>query len=409
MTSPELAVLLYGRRVATLYQDKNGRHELEYAADPGQTPLSLSLPLEQVRHGHRIVNAFLLGLVPDDSAVRARIGDQFGVSGENPYALLEHIGLDCAGAVQFCPPDQVEEVLARPGELCPVNEEQIADRLKQLRRTPSATWTLPQERWSLGGFQPKIALRQVESGWAEAIGAEPTTHIFKPGIPALQQSALNEHICLVTARSLELRAVESQYMEFDGEPTAIVTRYDRATNPEGGVVRIHQEDFCQAFGQPPTRKYEDHGGPSALQILNLLGQTQPEAQTQFIGYLAFNYLIGAPDSHAKNFSILHVGSDVRLAPVYDVASALPYEGLENARFAFSIGGQRTFGALSDSNWAQLASKAGIDAEQTVTIVHDIAERLPDALSDTIANPGLPSGDLAVRMLPAVARLCANSV
>ena len=92
MASPELAVLLYGRRVATLYQDKNGRHELEYADDPGQTPLSLSLPLEQTRHGHRVVNAFLSGLVPDDRAVRARIGDQFGVSGENPYALLEHIG-----------------------------------------------------------------------------------------------------------------------------------------------------------------------------------------------------------------------------------------------------------------------------------------------------------------------------
>ena len=409
MSSPELAVLLYGRRVAALRQDRNGRHELEYADDPGQTPLSLSLPLEQTHHGHRIVNAFLSGLVPDDRAVRAQIGNQFGVSGENPYALLEHIGLDCAGAVQFCPPEQVEEVLARPGELRPVDENQIAERLKQLRRTPSATWTLPQERWSLGGFQPKIALRRIGSGWAEAIGAEPTSHIFKPGIPALQQSALNEHICLSAARRLGLRAVESRYMEFNGEPAIVVTRYDRAVGPEGEVVRIHQEDFCQALGQTPTRKYEDHGGPSALQILNLLGQTQPEAQMEFIRYLAFNYLIGAPDSHAKNFSILHVGSDIRLAPMYDVASALPYDGFENARFAFSIGGQRIFGALSGDNWAQLAAKAGIDAEQTVAIVHDIAEQLPDALSDVLADPGLPSSELGVRMLPAVTRLCGNAL
>ena len=197
-------------------------------------------------------------------------------------------------------------------------------------------------------------------------------------------------------------------MEFGGEPTVVVTRYDRAIDPEGEVVRIHQEDFCQALGQPPTRKYEDHGGPSALQILNLLRQNQPDAGMKFIRYLAFNYLIGAPDSHAKNFSILHVGSDVRLAPMYDVASALPYDKFEDARFAFSIGGQRIFGSLSDENWAQLASKAGLDTDRAVAIVHDIAERLPDALRDTLSDPGLPSNELAVRMLPAVSRLCAST-
>ena len=96
---------------------------------------------------------------------------------------------------------------------------------------------------------------------------------------------------------------------------------------------------------------------------------------EFVGFLAFNYLIGAPDSHSKNFSILHVGPDVRLAPMYDVASTLPYEGFENARFAFSIGGQRVFGSLSDA----------------------------------LADPALPPNELSVRMLPAVARLCASAL
>ncbi|MDR0782622.1 MAG: type II toxin-antitoxin system HipA family toxin [Propionibacteriaceae bacterium] len=409
-SSPALAVLLYGQHIATIYQNKNGRHDLEYEPDPGATPLSLSMPLEQQHHGHRIVNAFITGLVPDDRVVRAGLGRQFDVSGENPYALLEHTGLDCAGAVQFCRPDEVEPTLTRPGELHPVDDQAIAARLKELRRTPSATWTLPRERWSLGGYQPKIALHKVGDHWAEATGSAPTTHIIKPGVHDLRQSALNEHLCLSTARRLDLPASETCFQEFAGEPAVVITRYDRTQSGTAAVGRLHQEDLCQALGIPPTRKYEEQGGPSALTILDLLARTDPGAQLRFIEYLGFNYLIGAPDCHAKNFSLLLVGTTVRLAPLYDVASGLPYEGRIDPTFAFALRGQRSFGTLSDENWSWLAKRAGLDDELVLQIVHDLAARIPDALRDSFAAaesiPG--TSELAARMLTPVAKLCARS-
>src|SRR5699024_1102321 len=106
------------------------------------------------------------------------LGRQFGVSGRNPFALLEHIGLDCAGAVQFCPPDLVPEVLAQTGELIPLHGRDIGDRLRELRANDASSWTAAREEWSLAGAQGKFALRLEDGDWYSATGAEPTTHII---------------------------------------------------------------------------------------------------------------------------------------------------------------------------------------------------------------------------------------
>ncbi|GEM_PF-2560188 len=117
MSSRHLAVLLYGRHVADLEQTRGGQHLLNYRSDPGATPISLTMPLAGGPFAQRVVDPFLDGLLPERQAAREAMSREFDVSARNPFALLAHMGLDCAGAVQFCAEDEVADVLARRGTL----------------------------------------------------------------------------------------------------------------------------------------------------------------------------------------------------------------------------------------------------------------------------------------------------
>jgi serine/threonine-protein kinase HipA len=293
-----------------------------------------------------------------------------------------------------------------------VTERDIGARLRSLSSGQPTPWTRPGESWSLAGAQSKFALRRLPDGsWAEASGGQPTSHIVKHGIPSLEDQALNEHLCLATARALGLDAAESRHAEFDHTSAIVLTRFDRHPDGQGGLTRIHQEDLCQASGTPPRRKYESSGGPGAVGLLKLLlgsgrnQDRQPNADA-FVAQVAFNYLVGAPDSHAKNSSILLVGDAVRLAPLYDTASAIPYDPALDGRFgqfAFSISGERRFGRVTDRHWARLATDAGLEPDRVLGVVADLAGRLPDTFSDTARRHG--AEHLATAMLDGIARLC----
>ncbi len=130
-----------------------------------------------------------------------------------------------------------------------------------------------------------------------------------------------------------------------GDMTAVVvTRYDRRVRADGEIERVHQEDLCQAPGVPPSRKYQNEGGPAPSDIARLLRGAMPadaveDAVRRFADALAWNWLIGGTDAHAKNHSLLLAGDQIRLAPLYDVASALPYGTHEKKlRLAMKIGG-----------------------------------------------------------------------
>jgi serine/threonine-protein kinase HipA len=412
-------VFLHGKHVADVEQTPGGQHRLAYLPDPGATPLSLSMPFARRNHPPRAVEPFLEGLLPDREEARAAIAQEFGASPRNPFALLAGMGLDCAGAVQFTPLDQSDAALGRPGNLVPVDERRIGARLRALRADPAASWSAPAERWSLAGAQAKFALRRLPAGsWAEATGSEPTTHILKPGIGEFRLQALNEHVCLDAARRAGLDAARTEYAEFDGEPAIIVTRYDRHTIGDR-LRRLHQEDLCQALSVRPANKYESGGGPTAVRVAALLGAAGTAADRRenpiaFIRHLALNYLIGAPDAHAKNYSVLLAGRSARLAPLYDVASGLPYDTGEHtglATSAMAIGGEQRFGRVQARHWGAFAEAADLDPQAVVGEVRDLAARLPDAMADALAAPEIQawSGGLRERLLPPVARLCAVSL
>lgn len=395
-----LDAYLNGRRAGTFTQDPQVlfSYDPDYLADPQATPLSVSMPLADATYRQSATLPWLDGLLPDSQDVRARWAQQFGVSATNGFALLTYMGLDTPGAVQLVPEGSP---LRHDGRLEPLDEKSLGGRLRALRSEP-AGWTTAGERWSLGGAQSKFALRW-SAGWFEAIGDEPTTHIVKPGVSGFRGQGLNEHLTMTAARTLGLRAADTRYEEFDGEPAIIVTRFDRAES-DGVIVRAHQEDVCMALSVARGKKYEDDGGPGAATIVDLLRGVGDMTQSipRFLDALVFNYLIGASDGHAKNYSLLLRGPRVTLAPLYDIASSLPYDATPDStlrKLAMAVGGEKRFGAVGRQSWGRLARRAGVDPEWLWSRVADLAAKLPDALSSAIAaTPAAKTSDLPARYL-----------
>lgn len=379
----------------------------------------MSMPVSNRTFGEPVVRPYLMGLLPDDPAVRRDLGRRLGVSGENPFALLGHVGLDCPGAVQVCD-ESLSSPSARGEGLVEVSHAEIAARLSEGRTSAGMRWEAEREHWSLGGQQSKFALRREGDRWFSCEGAAATTHILKPGIPDLRLEALNEFLCLRLARACGIPAARVEYAVFDGEPAIVVERYDRMRDSTGGVARLHQEDFCQALGVLPQSKYPEDGGPSAGDVIGLLRRTGAPAASNlaaFMKMLFFNYLIGAPDAHAKNYSLLLDRDAAYLAPLYDVASALPYaRRWEDVRLAMGIAGENRVARLSARRLGRFARANGMEGyglgpDALSGMLADLARRVPPALADVLgASSHIPGVDeLGERLLPRVDRVCAASL
>lgn len=384
----ELIVLLSDREIGRVRQDQRGRLTFTYddawRETRGAYPLSLSMPLAASEHRHDVIDAFIWGLLPDNHLVVERWAKKFQVSARSSFALISHVGEDCAGAVQFIRPDRLGAMLdAGPGHTTWLDDKEIAERLRTLRDDHSA-WRWPGDtgQFSLAGAQPKTALLLRDGEWGVPSGKIPTTHIIKPPTGDFDGHVENEHFCLALARALGLPTASSTVMQFDDEAAFVVERYDRRVT-DRGILRIHQEDMCQAFGVPPTMKYENEGGPSVSRIVDFLrdhsSAPREDAET-FIDAIAFNWLVGGTDAHAKNYSILiGAGGRLRLAPLYDVASIFPYEQFDSMKIklAMKIGGKYRIRDISSRSWHRLSDELRLDRDEVARRVCEMASRIPE--------------------------------
>ena len=258
-----LAIIVDGRIMGDIRKDKRARLTLAYDADWRQTPdaypLSLSMPLIVAQHEHAKIEPWLWGLLPDNEFILARWGQRFQISSRNPFAMLSHVGEDCAGAIQIVQPERADKLLSQPaGQVEWLDDKEIAERIRILRKDQSA-WRMARDagQFSLAGARPKTALLFENGRWGVPTGRAPTTHIIKPPNDAYYDGhAENEHICLALARALGLPAALSHVRAFEGEVAIVVARYDRI-NVAKTIRRLHQEDMCQALGVLPTGKYEN--------------------------------------------------------------------------------------------------------------------------------------------------------
>lgn len=409
MSDKHLVVLLSGERLGTLTEDRHGKHWFAYDLDGPERTLSLSMPRRQQPWGPHQVEPFLDGLLPDNRAARNEIARHYDAVAGNTFSLLTAVGRDCAGAVQFLPPDKADEF--DEGALIPVSDSEIGERLQNLITSRQPSWQAQGEHWSLAGAQEKIALHRRDDHWFQATGAIPTTHIIKPGVVDLKCQAYNEVLCLATVRELGLPTAATEYVDFAGTPALVSRRWDRLVSKDGSVVRLHQEDLCQALGVSPAAKYQSDGGPSPGDIISLLRSLLLEEDIWlFVRALTVNFLLGATDAHAKNYAIIHPESGrPRLAPFYDIASIYPYAPGSTLRtLAMKIGSRYKYDEVELRHWLAFAEANKLEPDVLAAQIYLDAADLPAALrSATEKNPPRSSDErtLASTLATAVESQC----
>lgn len=367
-------------------------------------PLSPVLPVSESKHKSQHIESFVAGLVPENPNTRAGWARTFGVR-DTAFDLLGEMGLDCAGAVQFAAPERVSEI-TDGGNLKPLTEQDIAQRIRELIDNEDS-WTMPSEHWSLPGQQGKFALTWDGGGWCSAHGSAATTHIFKPGITNLKHQALVEHVTMACARRLGLVVAETEMVTFGDQISLVTKRFDRISRG-AEIERLHQVDFCQAMGRLPDAKYEETGGSRPKEIAAMLRKVSTSQEPdikRFSDALMFNYVVGAPDAHSKNYSLIFAGSQVRLAPLYDIATAFPYnpkeEGMDLRTVAMSIGGRRKLGDVDLHGWKIHAKEMGLVESERIEKLDAMTTQVIGAFEEVLDEvkdlPGAP--EVRQRLLP----------
>jgi serine/threonine-protein kinase HipA len=388
-------VVIVGAAVAGRITRTAGRLDLvydeAYRRDPSATALSVSLPLESARHDDAALAPWLAGLLPDNNDVLRRWSRMFQVSAA-PFSLLSTpIGEECAGAARFLRPDRVDAALTGQGAVRWISDSDVAQRLRDLRADTTA-WlgTEFAGRFSLAGAQAKTALLWDEPNqrWGVPDGAAATSHILKPAIAGLDDHDLNEHLCLRTAALVGLICAPTQLLRFADQSAVVSARYDRVDTGGEWLTRVHQEDMCQALGMRPEDKYQNEGGPGSRDVVALLRRVLPADRVdidvwRLFDAATFNWIIAGTDAHAKNYSLLLSGRQVRLAPLYDIASALPYPKvhIRKLRLAMKFAGSYLLDSYPPSIWPKIAAEFSLP----VGLVRDRARALLDATPDALAD------------------------
>jgi serine/threonine-protein kinase HipA len=361
-----LVVWCFDRQAGTLMQSANGM-EFAYAAEwvaDGMPPLSQSLPLDG-RFDAAAAAAFFGGLLPEGEP-RRHLARLLGVSESNDYSMLAMIAGDTAGAITLLPQGERPEPVS--GDVEWLDDAGLAALLTELPSRPMHVDADGEYRLSLAGAQDKLPVVVDSSGRIGLTrGQTPSTHIIKTPIERLDHTVVNEAFCPMVGRQLGVDVVDASAQRVAGQEFLLVKRYDRHETNDG-IVRLHQEDFCQALAVPTARKYQAEGGPSLADCFALVRRATAVPATEVIKLLddvALNFLVGNNDAHGKNFSLLYLPESRQavLAPAYDVLSTFAYRRPHNLtrKMAMSVGGEYRPEHVRARHLDRLFDEAGLGA------------------------------------------------
>jgi serine/threonine-protein kinase HipA len=381
---PKLDVYLRHDLVGRLWLDDRRRfvfqYEVAWLKRKSAVPLSLSLPLKREPYLDDAARPFFSNLLPE-AGVRQALARRLGISEQNDFDLLREIGGECAGAASVLPGGSAPAVSPGYRE---IDEEELHRILKELPRRPFLVGERGL-RLSLAGAQSKLPVYLEGNRVFLATGNAPSTHILKPPIPGIEESVENEAFCMALAERIGLRVPRASIRE-GRDRVYIVKRYDRERDEGDEILRLHQEDFCQALGILPEQKYEAEGGPSLEKCFSLLREQSASPasdQKALLSWAVFNALIGNADAHAKNLAILYTPRGPRLAPFYDLISTLVYPDL-SSRLAMRIGGENRPGWIQQRHWERFSHMIGIKTRWTLTMVREISQSA-SSIADSVAQ------------------------
>ncbi len=369
----------------------------EWLADEQSRPLSLSLPFLPGNAAYRgqIVNDYFDNLLPDNDVIRRRLAQRHQTGGTDAFRLLAKLGRDCVGAIQLLPEDEA------PTDIYEIRGEALdtAGVARQLRNTTSAQ-ALGQHdhdgdpRLSIAGAQEKTALLRHGGQWLLPHGSTPTTHIFKLPLGLvghmqadMRTSVENEWLCSKIMAAYGIPIAPCEIAHFEDQKTLIVERFDRTPSSDGSwIVRLPQEDMCQATGTSPLLKYQADGGPGIARIMELLlgsNNAEQDRRTFFKTQIIF-WVLAATDGHGKNFSIaLLPGGHYRATPIYDVLSAHPVIGTgrnqispQKAKLAMAVRGNSNhylIDKIQRRHWIAQAKQVGLGSAMAAQLVGEVVE------------------------------------
>jgi serine/threonine-protein kinase HipA len=377
-----LVVYLKDAIVGHLWLDERRRFVFQYNREwlnnPESMALSLNLPLRSEAYPDDLARPFFANLLPE-AEIRRIIANRLGISEKNDFVLLRKIGGECAGAVSLFP--EGDSPKERPGYR-ELDEKELHKIVAELPRRPLMAGEKG-IRLSLAGAQNKLPVYMEDGRIFLATGNAPSTHILKPPIRELEGTVMNEAFCMTLAGKMNLQVPEVTVRE-NLDTLFIVKRFDRERNPAGELIRLHQEDFCQALGVLPDQKYETEGGPSLKQCFDLIAREsiRPAADRMvLLNWVIFNVLIGNADSHAKNLAFLLTKPGPRLAPFYDLICTAVYESLTD-RLAMKIGGEDRPNWIQLRHWRRFADSIAIKQDLVLRVLSNAIENILPKVEET---------------------------
>lgn len=414
-----LTVWWEGVVVGRLALDRHGAMRFAYdgdwVADPARPPVSFSLPKRPESFSTRLCAPFFEGLLPEGSQ-REAVAAVLGISSANSFRLLAALGGEVAGALTLGPEGAAPSVPAVGGGRV-LSDDEVVDLLDALRSRPFLAGREGGLRLSLAGAQSKLPVVVTGDGIAVPAPGRATTHILKPPIPGLAATTENEAFAMRLAAALGLTVAPVETRVVSGRPFLLVERYDRRVGADGDVARLHQEDFCQALGVPPARKYASDGGPGFARCFRLVRRVCTRPAAAVLGLLdaaVAQVLIGNADAHGKNYSILHARpGTVTLAPLYDLMCTVAYPHLA-AALAMKIGRRGTLKELRPGAWDRFARDCGLSAPFVRRRVRELCETARErceGVAAELAQPGLDEEALrgfAARVGERAVRLAATT-
>ncbi|MEQ6291821.1 type II toxin-antitoxin system HipA family toxin [Vogesella sp. GCM10023246] len=396
----QLNVWMNGLLVGEWALTRNGEtfsYHNSWLNHPQARPLSLSLPFLPGNAVYRgaVVNAYFDNLLPDSDTIRRRLAQRYRLSDSASFTLLAALGRDCVGALQLLPEDETpQDLQSITGE--PLEEADIANLLRQTVQSELSGQIAPDAdlRLSIAGAQEKTALLYHDGLWQRPLGSTPTTHILKlplglvGGMRAdMRSSVENEWLCAQLVAAFGLPVARCDIARFEEQKVLAVERFDRRLSTNGSwLIRLPQEDLCQATATPPHLKYQSDGGPGIARILDILaGSENSEAdRRQFFKAQVVFWLLAATDGHAKNFSLLHLpGGRYRATPLYDILSAHPVIGHgagkiapQKAKLAMAVRGHSNhylIDRIKPRHWLAQAHSSGLTEAWAKDLLSELAD------------------------------------
>lgn len=389
--SKPLPIYYEARPIGHIDTGANGTsftYDPTWIATSGAFPLSVRMPMSDRTYGPAVFMPWAANLLPEGMQLSA-VGLKLGESPDDVVAILSEIGRDTAGALSIGKPGTTSAA-----DWKPVRNKAELERI--LNELPAKPFLAGDDgvSMSLAGVQSKLGIAIDDKGRiAIPINGAPSTFILKPDSDRLYGSVQNEALCLTLARLCGLKAPEVTTGRAGDRRYFLIRRYDR-TQQGDRWRRLHQEDFCQALGKPPSAKYESNRtgikGPTLADMFALtLGAMRAPDVLALLDHVIFNILCCNTDAHAKNYSLMISGRGFSLAPIYDVMCATVFDGVTQ-NLAQKIAGKNRGDHLQRRHWETFASDCGLNPKRLVqrveTLARLIVKELPVAVEAVAAMP-----------------------